>query len=279
MDSLLSKISEVSAAIGLEISVEELQVDTDDLLRLRFSALSRSNAFSLIASRSWRTTQLRFEPDPFAVDTVKYLCEQLLEESERLRPLIDNCIANSSDFSIKFDGVPYGHPKQVISTSPTLSVEAELLSSESSLDHGLVTEAEFEMFDSVLRMLAAALPKPTIVIGSPDEVTGYPEGAVTKVLVNRYERDPKNRKLAIEIHGSSCVACGFNFLEKYGLLGGQYIVVHHVTPVSQIGDDYRVDPSTDLVTLCANCHAMVHREDPPLSIDELKEVIFKASSN
>ena len=108
---------------------------------------------------------------------------------------------------------------------------------------------------------------------SPDEVVGFPEGASSQVLVNRYERDPRNRKAAIAIHGESCMACGFNFRKVYGDLGTSYIVVHHLTPVSAIGDDYIINPRTDLVTICANCHAMVHRTNPPLSLIELKSLL------
>jgi 5-methylcytosine-specific restriction protein A len=106
-----------------------------------------------------------------------------------------------------------------------------------------------------------------------DEVLGYPEGAVSHVLVNRYERDPRNRRLAIAIHGKSCMACNFNFHAKYGELGDEYIVVHHTVPVSQMGNDYVVDPAKDLVTLCANCHAMVHRHDPPISVSDLRKML------
>jgi putative restriction endonuclease len=38
-----------------------------------------------------------------------------------------------------------------------------------------------------------------------------------------------------------------------------------------------VDPETDLVPLCANCHAMAHRRRATVtSIDELKALVEKA---
>jgi predicted HNH restriction endonuclease len=38
-----------------------------------------------------------------------------------------------------------------------------------------------------------------------------------------------------------------------------------------------MDPGTDLVPLCANCHAMAHRrKDTVTSIEELKALIVKA---
>ena len=37
--------------------------------------------------------------------------------------------------------------------------------------------------------------------------------------------------------------------------------VHHKTPLSAITDreDHLVDPTRDLVPVCPNCHAMLHR--------------------
>ena len=100
------------------------------------------------------------------------------------------------------------------------------------------------------------------------------EGAKKSYLVNKYERDPKNRKRAIEIHGLNCFACGFNFEEIYGERGKDFIEVHHIKPLNTLEEAIEVNPETDLVPLCANCHRMVHRKkNEVLSIDELKELI------
>jgi 5-methylcytosine-specific restriction protein A len=47
--------------------------------------------------------------------------------------------------------------------------------------------------------------------------------------------------------------------------------VHHCNPVSIGVRD--VDPVNEMLPLCPNCHAMVHREDPPLSVARLKQII------
>ena len=79
---------------------------------------------------------------------------------------------------------------------------------------------------------------------------GLPEGAKTQDEVNRYERNRFNRAACIEIHGDSCKACEFNFGNIYGGLGKGFIHVHHVTPISTIGENYQINPVTDLVPLC-----------------------------
>ncbi len=97
------------------------------------------------------------------------------------------------------------------------------------------------------------------------------EGSKTLVLTTKYERDPKLRSQAILIHGDSCKVCGFNFSEFYGEYGNGYIHIHHIKPISRSGGNILVNPETDLIPLCANCHAIIHRKkDNTLTIDELK---------
>lgn len=99
------------------------------------------------------------------------------------------------------------------------------------------------------------------------------EGAKRTIVVNAYERNSRARELCIKHYGTTCVVCAFDFEKIYGELGKGYIHVHHLTPLSEIGRDYKVDPIEDLRPVCPNCHAMLHREDPALSIDELKYLL------
>ena len=108
----------------------------------------------------------------------------------------------------------------------------------------------------------------------PDEIPvgiKYTEGAVKKVTVNAYERDAAARKKCLEIYGHDCSVCGMNFADVYGTeIGESFIHVHHLKPLSQIGEAYQVDPRNDLRPVCPNCHAMLHKNDPPFEIEELK---------
>lgn len=99
------------------------------------------------------------------------------------------------------------------------------------------------------------------------------EGAKVFRAVTLYERSPLNRRLAIEIHGVTCIVCNFNFASKYGLIGDGVVEIHHKTPVHLMNREKVVDPRTELVPLCSNCHTMVHSTDPPIPIDELKRSI------
>jgi len=99
------------------------------------------------------------------------------------------------------------------------------------------------------------------------------EGQKKKVFVNAYERNPKARSKCVKHYGASCSVCAMNFDEVYGELGKGFIHVHHLLPVAQLGKQYEVDPIADLRPVCPNCHAMLHRRNPPLSINELKETV------
>ena len=45
--------------------------------------------------------------------------------------------------------------------------------------------------------------------------------------------------------------CNLNYEDKYGAIGANLIHVHHVTPLSAIGETHQVDPVRDLIPLCA----------------------------
>lgn len=108
----------------------------------------------------------------------------------------------------------------------------------------------------------------------PEEVEmpeQYIEGASKTVSVNTYERSSDSRTKCIAHYGYACAVCGFDFEKFYGSIGEEYIHVHHIVPLSEIKKQYKLDPVKDLVPVCPNCHAIIHRTRPALSIEQLKE--------
>lgn len=109
---------------------------------------------------------------------------------------------------------------------------------------------------------------------SYDSEKSSKEGKSSKRLVNIYERKPKLRTNAISKHGTTCMACGFNYKKIYGEHGENYIEVHHIVPLSLIKENVLINPETDMVVLCSNCHRMIHRnQNNPLKLDELIQLI------
>lgn len=100
------------------------------------------------------------------------------------------------------------------------------------------------------------------------------EGAVKSVLVNKYERSLIARQECIKYHGYNCSICKMNFEKTYGEIGREFIHIHHKVPLHEIKAEYIVNPKNDLIPVCPNCHAMLHRKfnGNSLSIEELKEL-------
>ncbi len=104
----------------------------------------------------------------------------------------------------------------------------------------------------------------------------YAEGATKQVTVNAYERNWAVRADCIAHYGTLCAVCNSDLTAFYGSVAEGFIHVHHLKPLSEIGERYSVDPIADLRPVCPNCHAMLHRRTPPYTIEELRTMIQEA---
>jgi 5-methylcytosine-specific restriction protein A len=156
---------------------------------------------------------------------------------------------------------------------PDLSVEAVVLDARF---RSLFSEQEIAIAEQRLARFPEASWRKRLKGTSvyPDELPEgrvYREGAVARVQVNRYERDSRAREACLARHGRRCKVCDLKFAERYGEIGEDFIHVHHLKPLATMREGYQINPESDLVPVCPNCHCMLHTSDPPLSIDELKE--------
>ncbi len=102
------------------------------------------------------------------------------------------------------------------------------------------------------------------------------EGAIKKVTVNAYERNPIARMKCIEHYGCKCAVCGIDFGDYYGDFASGFIHVHHIKPIHEIKQEYVVNPLTDLIPVCPNCHAVLHmktKDGKQYSVEELRQII------
>ena len=100
----------------------------------------------------------------------------------------------------------------------------------------------------------------------------YTEGGEYFKNSKKLERSRAAREQAIKTHGLNCLVCNFNFEQHYGSLGKGFIHIHHLMPISDAGYGL-IDPINDLVPVCPNCHSMLHKENPPLTINQLKKIM------
>lgn len=108
----------------------------------------------------------------------------------------------------------------------------------------------------------------------------FAEGAVKRVTVNAFERNPQARAACLAHFGYRCVACGLLLEAIYGPIAAEFVHVHHTVPLATVSRDYRVDAKKDLRPVCPNCHAIIHRRATPLSIDAVQKLVkkFKAKN-
>lgn len=136
-------------------------------------------------------------------------------------------------------------------------------------------------YTEVLRLFENYLRRPvvknnrTIFDEKEDKIPEYlSEGDLVELHLTKHERNRDLRRRCIEIHGWRCKGCGLDFKEKYGEIGVDYIEVHHLFPISQTDGEHMVDPATELVPLCANCHAMIHRlKGEEMTVEKLQSYI------
>lgn len=118
------------------------------------------------------------------------------------------------------------------------------------------------------------------------ETIDFAEAPEGRVLTRTHQYRERNRKIVeakkskvFEETGSLlCEACQFDFDRAYGSRGKGFIECHHTLPVSQLDPGHKTKLD-DLALVCSNCHRMIHRETPWLSMDKLKGIVRKFRSN
>jgi 5-methylcytosine-specific restriction protein A len=132
---------------------------------------------------------------------------------------------------------------------------------------------------TAIRLLVSLVPDAETIgaEGIPDLLARPPSFAKKMtMLVNRYERDPSKRIACLDHYGYDCQVCGFSFQKAYGELGREFIHVHHIEPLGEVGGEGDICPKRDLIPVCANCHAMLHREVPALKPAQLQLLLKSA---
>lgn len=102
------------------------------------------------------------------------------------------------------------------------------------------------------------------------------EGTTSRITINAHERNREARRKCIEHYGSSCAVCGLDLGSVYGSIAQGFVHVHHLKPLSEIGEEYEVDPITDLKPVCPNCHSIIHLGRQTRTIEEVGELLERA---
>ncbi len=108
---------------------------------------------------------------------------------------------------------------------------------------------------------------------------GFPEGKIVERKHTARERNAALVKSAKDAYKKTnkhlcCEACNFDFEKTYGERGSNYIEAHHIVPVSEMQASQKTK-ITDIAMVCSNCHRILHRSRPWLTVSELKSLISK----
>lgn len=133
-----------------------------------------------------------------------------------------------------------------------------------SLDASPWTVVDYDFDDGGFRMVRGISPVERV---DGDVTEGAIEGRIKEYLCAHRSRERKLRTAKLEVHKSQNAGrlvcevpnCGFDFAQTYGPLGADYAQVHHLWPLGKSLSEGRRTTLKDLIVICANCHAMVHR--------------------
>lgn len=258
---------------GLPVSATS-QLETDGLhITIKPTSIPQTISFQVKLILGWRTIKARFSPGNYASSLLRSIKTATADQKSAFSVFAKSLKRRGADVVVEFDSVrvdetvPESWPNNWSSINIGMKKLGIVVENQSGYDFAEVFPWTTGFFGMTLAMLPLEPEE--------DRLAGVMEGSVTYKTVKSYERSRINRAACIEIHGTSCLACGMSFGAYYGRIAEGFIHVHHITPVSSLGGAYVINPGTDLVPLCPNCHAVVHRRNPPFTVAEIKTLLFE----
>lgn len=145
---------------------------------------------------------------------------------------------------------------------------------------------------SLLKLTAAAISRGSELFETPkarleaefglgdDE---FPEGRIITMSHKRKERNriavKKKKEQVLRATGRlACEVCRFEFAQFYGEPGAGIIECHHNKPLAE-SVLQRNTRLSDLSLVCANCHRVLHKTRPWISVTQLRESIGRREAH
>ena len=117
--------------------------------------------------------------------------------------------------------------------------------------------------DEVERMINQFRPKQNV-----SEELAFLEGE--QRAAKSTARNPQLRKAAKKRWGVKCYCCGFDYEVFYGGVAKGLAIVHHLQLFHGSNGKPRKATVKDVRVVCANCHYVLHVENPPIDVEDLK---------
>lgn len=256
---------------GLSLSCAKETVDGGTFPVFRIEGIERGTGFGIVLANTPKQVEASFRADNFAATLLRRMADSDHAAKLTFNALLDDTRCKKAQVFIGINGDTCDVLPENCDAWKRFDLDVNLRFNSASKQDTTILEQAFIVTAGCLGMVLALLMADDLVTTAFEQ--GLPEGARTLIEVNRYERNPANRAACLNYYGSVCQACNFNYADIYGKLGEGYIEVHHRVPVSEMKGEYCLNPISDLVPLCANCHAMVHRADPILQVEDLRALL------
>lgn len=253
----------VARRLGLPV---QAQLVAADRLTLIPSGLHENDGFSVEVHTSWRTAEAYFAPGKFARPLIAKMGEAGSEARAAFSAL---AIAAKKQGKVTFRVNGTDLDMQDSSSWPVQWQKVELAVKKQGVVFEELTSNELK---GVIRDIITPLFAMCIALIGIEDIEADPsalEGNPVEVVSRRYERKPVNREICLSLRGRRCCCCNMDFGEIYGDIADGFIEVHHTTPASEMGPGYLINPVTELVPICSNCHSVVHLSSPAASVDEV----------
>ncbi|MFM9428761.1 5-methylcytosine-specific restriction protein A [Variovorax sp. GrIS 2.14] len=258
---------------GLALESAHEEFDGGNFEVLRPLNLEKGIGFSLVLSRTHRQVEASFRADNFAGVMLRKMAEADIAAKVRFESIRERAQSVGIQVYTAINGTPIkSSADNIESIWRTAEVDA-IKRLPSAYSSNLVLDSLVEVSYVCLSLTLSLLPEDELEIPTATHTDGLPEGALMRIEVNKYERSAVNRATCISHYGAVCQACGFDFSSFYGDVGEGYIEVHHRTPVAALGPNYVINPITDLIPVCSNCHSMLHRSNPPITVESLRSSV------
>ena len=135
-----------------------------------------------------------------------------------------------------------------------------------------VTPALFALFTDALGIEKAQTP---VVPDTTDAHRQYAEGERQRREQFAFLRNPALARDAKERDTYTCVVCHFSPAQSYGAAHRAVsLECHHLTPLAERNDPaLKHSTLADVVTVCANCHRLLHSRKEALSLAEARRFL------
>lgn len=265
-------VRQVADRIGVAIDARLIKSNDGQICECVPADGHPNESFAIRFTLNWRSAEAVFVPGQFSAALIQQMGSATLEGRQTFASFAAGFELKRIRIQMRVNGgdvnpsAPSSWPDswqrlELSLRTPPLVIEQQ----DEALSEKLVLELVVPFFGMMAALIGVEENEP--------ETTGEIEGRAFQTIGLRYERKKINREACIQLKGSRCHACGFDFAETYGPIGIGYIEIHHVKPIATLGSDYRLNIDTDLVPLCGNCHAMAHRENPPIPVAKLKSLV------